>query len=91
MRPEDIPAADVMTTALRCCLPDDTLEQALTVMKTARVRRLPVVDAQGHLRGMLSMNDVVRVVGRRGSPPASGVVEALAAICAPRAVAIAET
>src|SRR3990172_6727699 len=31
------------------CLPNDEIDQALETMKTHKVRRLPVVDEQGHL------------------------------------------
>ena len=37
----------------------DTIHGALATMKVARVRRLPVLDAFGRLRGILSIEDVV--------------------------------
>jgi CBS domain-containing protein len=86
--PNQVPAAEVMTRQLHNCLVDDSIDQALATMKAAKVRRLPVVDGTGHLEGVLSLNDVVRAVGTREGPTAEAVVDTLAAICAPRAVAL---
>ncbi|WP_447976669.1 CBS domain-containing protein [Candidatus Nitrospira bockiana] len=41
------------------CLPDDDLNTALETMAKHRVRRLPVVDQDGVLQGMIAMNDLV--------------------------------
>ena len=41
------------------CASDDSLQQAITTMQERKVRRLPVVDADGHLAGMLSIDDIV--------------------------------
>lgn len=37
--------------------PDDALSKALDTMSARQVRRLPVVDATGHLVGIVSIND----------------------------------
>lgn len=84
--PEHMSAGQTMARSLHACLPDDGLDAALSAMKQAQVRRLPVVDARGHLVGVLSMNDIVRAAGRRGGPAASAVVGTLSGICAPRRV-----
>jgi len=47
-------------------------------MKAHRVRRLPVIDAEGHVRGILSLNDVVT---HTGSASPTEVVRTLASIC----------
>ena len=47
------------------CLPDDDVTAALQTMKTHKIRRLPVVDAEGRVRGMLSLNDVGKQVWMR--------------------------
>jgi len=60
------------------CLLDDDTTTALHTMKTRTIRRLPVVDGEGHLRGMLSLNDVVTLAG--AASPAD-VVGTLASIC----------
>ena len=60
------------------CLPDDDATAALQMMKVHKVRRLPVVDADGHLRGILSLNDVVT---HAGAATPTDVVSTLASIC----------
>lgn len=60
---------------------DDDVLAALATMKAARVRRLPVCDAQRAVVGMLSVSDIIRVAGP-GRPLASDeVIDALRAIC----------
>jgi CBS domain-containing protein len=50
---------EVMTRKLRTVMETDTIHTALATMKTARVRRLPVLDTFGRLKGILSIEDVV--------------------------------
>lgn len=63
---------------LHTCLADDEASVALQAMQAHKVRRLPVVDAEGHLRGIVSLNDIVTHAGA-ASP--TDVVSALASIC----------
>jgi len=60
------------------CLLDDDATAALHAMKAHKIRRLPVVDGEGHVRGMLSLNDIVTHAGA-ASP--TEVVSTLASIC----------
>lgn len=74
--------------AITCRL-DDDIRTALALMEEGRVRRLPVVDDDGTIRGMLSMNDLVLAAGehRGRSVPelsAEDVMKTLKAICAHR-------
>jgi len=59
----DVPASsvavrDVMHRDVVTCRPDESLEGALALMRRHRVRRLPVLDGEGHVLGMLSLDDV---------------------------------
>lgn len=84
--PERIAATEAMSTSVHACLMSDEVDAVLAAMKTHRIRRIPVLDANGHLQGVVSLNDVVRAVGKKGGPTATAVVATMAAICAPRAV-----
>ena len=86
-RPADrIAVGEVTAGRAYTCLPEDEAAAALNAMKVHKVRRLPVVDAEGHLRGMLSLNDVVT----RGAASATDVMGTLAGICErPRPVVLA--
>ncbi len=78
-----------MSKTVRACLPDDSTDDVLAAMKQFRVRRLPVIDAAGHLQGVVSLNDLVRAVGRKAGPTATAIVATMADICAPRLVTTA--
>ncbi len=74
------------------CRPDDDVHDALKRMEQARVRRLPVVDEDGTLRGMLAMNDLILAAGEhrgRSAPELSleDVMAILKAVSTHRALA----
>jgi len=58
-------ASEVMSREVQTCTAADDVEEALAVMRRARVRRLPVLDGQARLAGILSLCDVV-LNARRG-------------------------
>lgn len=53
-------AADLMTTPVITVRPDTSLTEALQLMTTHAVKRLPVVDEQGRLIGLLGRASVLR-------------------------------
>ena len=57
-------AGDVMTSPAVTVGPEDTVEHAARLMYTRKVKRLPVVDAAGHLVGILGRADVLSVFDR---------------------------
>ena len=87
----DRPAAriavrEVATQAVHACVEGDDVETALDTMRTQRIRRLPVLDRDGHLKGLLSINDIVLHAGKRpGEVAADRLVAALKGICSHRA------
>jgi CBS domain-containing protein len=85
LAPERMPASQAMSTKVQACLPGDSAENLLTTMSTHGIRRIPVVDGNGHLQGVVSFNDLVRAVGKKGAPTAAAVVAAMARVCARRA------
>ena len=58
MIPQESLVADVMTAELRFCRADDTVEQAMAEMGDLQVRRLPVLDAQNEIVGIVSLGDL---------------------------------
>jgi CBS domain-containing protein len=54
--------ADVMDTEPPTCRPDDTLESVATVLHDRNASRLPVVDEDGRLIGIVSRGDLVRAI-----------------------------
>ena len=51
-------ARDVMTKGIHCCSDQDDLEEAIAHMHRFEVRRLPVIDENKRMIGMLSLGDV---------------------------------
>ncbi len=56
--PENTPLADVMSPDVRCCYEDEAVEDVVDQMQEAQIRRLPVLDRQKHVVGILSIGDV---------------------------------
>jgi CBS domain-containing protein len=54
-------AAALMTSPAVTVLPETTLTEAARLMHRRRVKRLPVVDADGRLVGIVSRGDLIRV------------------------------
>ena len=59
-----ITAGDLMTSPAITVTPDETIERAARLMYTRKVKRLPVVDAHGHLVGIVGRSDLLSVFGR---------------------------
>ena len=82
--PGEIRAGELIAKPLDTCSPDDTVEEILRVMQRSKVRRLPVVDRDGRLAGMVSLGDVaVRADGRADPELHDEVFQALRAISQP--------
>ena len=54
-------ARDVMTEGIHCCREDDDLAKAMHHMETLKVRRLPVINKNKRMIGMLSLGDISNV------------------------------
>jgi CBS domain-containing protein len=55
----EISVAEVMSSTVYACGPDEEIPAALHTMQNKKVRRLPVIDSDRKLVGILSMDDVV--------------------------------
>jgi CBS domain-containing protein len=83
--PASITVSSAMSTHVATCSEDAESRSALDVLKERRIRRVPVVNRQNRLVGILSVNDLVtRADSRQPSGGVSGdeVLSTLRAICA---------
>lgn len=72
---EGVIAGDLMTRNVVTVRPDDTVEQAARLMYHLQVKRLPVVDAGGHLVGIVSRTDLLTVFDRPDREIRAEIVE----------------
>ena len=56
----DASVGSVMSTDVVTCTAGDGVDRLMSLMTERRIRHLPVVDAQGHLAGIVSIGDVVK-------------------------------
>lgn len=61
---ESAEISTIMTTDVRTIRKDTGIFQAVQVMKSSRVRRLPVVDMGGRLVGLITVDDILRLLAR---------------------------
>lgn len=59
--------SDVMTSNLVTATEQDSIEAALKTMQEHGIRRLPIVDAEGTLFGILTLDDILRYLTARQS------------------------
>lgn len=81
----ELPVYLAMSKDVHVVRPDDDVVDALRLMRERQVRRLPVVDERGALRGILSATDLL-LEASVGDLAAQDVVDALADIGRPRFV-----
>jgi IMP dehydrogenase len=80
-------AGDIMRTDEAVCAPDENVREVLVRMQREKVRQMPVRDADGVLRGMLSLSDLIlyaRHEAAGNEPSDFEVMRAMQAISARR-------
>jgi CBS-domain-containing membrane protein len=78
-----VTAAELMTSPAYTVLPEDTVEQAARIMYLRNVKRLPVIDADGRLAGIVSRADVLAVYSRTDADIAAEIRTGILASEAP--------
>jgi len=58
-RPSEVFVKDVISPKLFTCTAEDNVSSVLTTMRIEGLRRLPVIDREGALAGVLSIDDLV--------------------------------
>ena len=56
--PATTKVGQVMTSKVVCCEPDADLDEVATLMRTRRIRHVPVCNGDGKLAGMVSIGDL---------------------------------
>ena len=75
---------EVMTRDVVSCGEDDHLDAALVAMKQHRLRRIPVVNKRGTVKGLISIDDAIRNTGvAEGRLAAEPIMDVLRHICTP--------
>jgi len=59
-RPEDIMSSPVITTG-----PDENVSEVAKILDERKIKRLPVVDGEGKVIGIVSRGDIVRAIGKK--------------------------
>ena len=60
--PQAVPVQRCMTTNMVACQPHEDILRAADLMEEHQVCRIPVVDLQGNLQGMISTADIFQAV-----------------------------
>ena len=82
--------SSAMSKKTLTCNPEDTIDAAERVMQVNKVRRIPVVNPDGRILGILSLADIAREAAReqalgKQEVTETEVVKTLAAVCDPQA------
>jgi len=93
--PSAISVEEVMNATVYAAEVEEDVEQALETMREHKIRRLPVLNPEGELEGIVSMNDIVlKAKARNGKKPAidyADVVKTYQAICEHPVLMVAAT
>lgn len=65
MRPDAERVEDAMNAPPITTLPDADIKEVAAVLDMHRIKRLPVVDHDGKLMGIISRGDIIRAVGKK--------------------------
>lgn len=61
--PAEIRCAEAMSSPVHCCSPEDSIATAESLMRANKIRRVPVVDREQRLVGIISLADIAQSVG----------------------------
>ena len=79
-----------MSKEVFSCTPDRDIADAEKLMREKQIRRLPVIDAQGRVIGIISLNDIAREGEREAEMKKTRevsdaeIARVMASVCAPR-------
>lgn len=82
LSPTVVTVADAMSTDAASCRETDDVREAAVLMEELQVRRLPVVDSEGMLIGIISLADIAERTGNEKL-----MAEVLEQVCEPQQAA----
>lgn len=87
----DMRVDSAMAQEVKSCSPSASLNEVEEAMRAGRIRRMPVVDADGKIAGIITLGDIARSsqAGPLRATAIPGVAKTLAAITEPRGLASA--
>jgi CBS domain-containing protein len=62
--PREVKVSECMSEELVTCKPEDDVRKAEDLMKEYQVRRIPIVDNQGRILGVIAQADIALKVGK---------------------------
>jgi CBS domain-containing protein len=81
-----IPVTAAMAHRVFTCTLDDDLVSVEKTMSERQIRRMPVIDSEGHPIGIITLNDLARAARRGGTVSPVELASTMSAICEPRHV-----
>lgn len=73
--PRGTAVSDVMSSEIACCQPHDTIDAVMELMASRQIRRVPIVDSDGTIVGIVAQADIAT---RTDNPSETGqVVQAI--------------
>jgi CBS domain-containing protein len=83
--PSKTRVSEVMSSEIAYCFEDDPVEQAAKLMESKQIRRLPILDRNKQLAGIVSLGDIaVRTEGSRQKDLAGEALEEISEPARPK-------
>ena len=74
--PSKLTAKDIMTKGAICCHDTEEVDEAIRLMETKKIRRLPVLNEKNVCVGMLSLGDISQAMPREVTAEVAKAVSA---------------
>jgi CBS domain-containing protein len=83
--PSEVRVSEVMSSEIAYCFEDETIEQAAKLMESKQIRRLPILDRNKQLAGIISLGDIsVRTEASRQKDLAADALQEISEPAKPR-------
>jgi len=61
----DVRIGDIMSSPAITTRPEEDIRKAADLLESKRIKRLPVVDSDNRLLGIISMGDIIRAMSKK--------------------------